>query len=383
MSQTMAATAASKPQYPPADVAIVPKQKYFFGLLEASDKITRRELMSFTRELTTLLEAGIPLVPSLEILAEQRENKALGRVINVMLSDLSAGMSLSGAMARHPRVFNNVYVRTIATSDHGAPLVAALQHAGEFLESAASAVSQLKKAMIYPGIVMVLGLGVSYMMLTVTLPPMIGLFEGMGTALPLPTRVLIVLSTFLQAYKIYMLVGIASVAFGVYRFVKTNRGRFLFHSWILKTPVISGIVLQSDVARAASALSALTSAGLPLSESMEVAIDTASNEVVKRALRQARVRLIAGEGLAKPLAETGVFPATLTRALRVAEDTGTLDANLRKIAEFYKKDATEAVKTFGSLLEPLSTVLIGGLVGFMALAIIMPMYSILTVIDSK
>ncbi|MBI2964683.1 MAG: type II secretion system F family protein [Chloroflexi bacterium] len=376
------ATAAGKAQNTPVDVAELPKRKYFFGLLDAGDKVTRRELMSFTRELTTLLEAGIPLVPSLEILVEQRQKKALGRVIDVMLSDLSAGMSLSGAMARHPKVFNNVYVKTIATSDHGAPIVAALQHASEFLESAASAVSQLKKAMIYPAIVMTLGLGVSYMMLTVTLPPMIGLFQGLDAGLPAPTRILIALSTFLQAFKLHLMIGLAVTALAIYRFGKTERGRFLIHTWILKTPVISKIVLQSDVARTAAALSALTSAGLPLADSMDVAIDTASNEVVKRALRQARVRLIAGEGLATPLAETGVFPATLTQALRVAEDTGTLDTNLRKIAEFYKKDATEAVKTFGALLEPLSTVVIASLVGFMALAIIMPMYSILTVIDS-
>jgi type IV pilus assembly protein PilC len=382
MTQQSAALATGKAPDVRPDIAVLPKHKYFFGLLETSDKVTRRELVSFTRELTTLLEAGIPIVPSLEILAGQRKDKALGRVITVMLADLAAGLSLSDAMARHPKVFNNVYVRTIATSEHGAPIVAALQHASEFLESAASAVSQLKKAMIYPAIVMTLGLGVSYMMLTVTLPPMIGLFQGLDAGLPAPTRILIALSTFLQAFKLHVIIGLAVTALAVYRFGKTERGRFLYHTWILKTPVISKIILQSDVARTAAALSALTSAGLPLADSMEVAIDTASNEVVKRALRHARLRLIGGEGLATPLAETGVFPATLTQALRVAEDTGTLDTNLRKIAEFYKRDATEAVKTFGALLEPLSTVVIGLLVGFMALAIIMPMYSILTVIDS-
>jgi type IV pilus assembly protein PilC len=378
----MAHVAAGAEHDPRIEVAELPKRKYLFGLLEASNTVTRRELMSFTRELSTLLEAGIPLVPSLEILEEQRRNRALGRVIEVMLADLSGGMSLAVAMARHPKVFNDVYVRTIATADHGAPVVAALQHALEFLESAQSAVSQLKKALIYPAIVVTLGLGVSYMMLTVTLPPMIGLFQGLDTGLPAPTRVLIALSAFLQAYKFYLLGGLGVGGAALFRLARTERGRLLLHTWILRVPVISNIILQSDVARTAAALSALTSAGLPLADSLGVAIDTASNEVVRRALRQARTRLIAGEGLARPLAETGVFPTTLTQALRVAEDTGTLDTNLRKIAEFYRRDATDAVKTFGSLLEPLSTIFIASLVGFMALSIIMPMYSVLTLIDS-
>ncbi|MBI4307129.1 MAG: type II secretion system F family protein [Chloroflexi bacterium] len=381
MTQSVAAQPPARPADSRPAPAVLPKRKYFFGLIDSSDKISRRELVSFTRELSTLLEAGVPLVPALKLLTEQRKNKALGAVIEVMLGDLASGTSLASAMARHPKVFGNVYVRTVGTSEHGAPIVAALNHAAEFLESAESALAQLKKALIYPSIVLLLGLGVSYMMLTVTLPPMIGLFSSLDTGLPLPTRILIAVSGFLQAYKLYVIIALLAVVFGLYRYGRTPRGRYRIHTWILKIPVISNIVLQNDIARSAGAMSALTSAGLPLAEAMEVAIDTASNEVVKQALRQARVRLIAGEGLAVPLAETGIFPATFTQALRVAEDTGTLDANLRRVAEFYKKDASEAVRTFGSLLEPLSTVTISLLVGFMALAVIMPMYSVLTALS--
>lgn len=362
----------------PSTQAVIQTTKYFFGLLESSGKVQRREVVSFTRELTTLLDAGIALVPALQLLEEQRTGKPLGAITRVLLSDLGAGMSFAEALGRHQKVFNDVYVRTIATSDHGAPLVSALTHAAEFLESSESALAQLKKAMIYPSIVLALGLGVSYMMLTVTLPPMIGLFQSLEAGLPLPTRILIFLSQFLQSYKIYLLVTLVTVAFGVHRWSKSRSGKHRIHRTLLKAPVISNIILRSDVARAAGAMSALTSAGLPLADALEVAIDTVSNEVIKDALRHARQRLIGGEGLATPLTETGVFPTTFTQTLRVAEDTGTLDTTLRKIAEFYKRDAGEAVRVFGALLEPLSTVAISLLVGFMALAVIMPMYSVLT-----
>jgi len=352
-------------------------EKRFLGLSLSSGKVKDRDLAAFSRELATLLESGIPVVPALEMMAEQRADGPLGAVIESVVADLSAGQSIADALSRHPKVFNRAYVRTVATSDSGAPLSAAMTQVAGFLDSAESALSQAKKAMIYPVIVLTIGAGVTVIMVTVALPPMIELLVNLKVDLPIQTRLLMGLSGFLAAYKLPLAAVVAALAFAIPRYLKTERGRLALHRTMLRVPVLSRLVVQSDVARVSGSLASLTEVGLPLPEALEVAAETASNEVIRQALARVRAALLAGDGLAGPMAATAVFPITFTQTLRVAEDTGTLDANLKRMAGFYQREASDTVKTLVALLEPLSTVVIALVVGFIAMAVIVPMYTVL------
>ncbi|MFW6174858.1 MAG: type II secretion system F family protein [Chloroflexota bacterium] len=354
--------------------------KKFLGL-ELEQKVKQRDVIAFSRELATLMESGLPAVPALELLLEQRKGKGFEPVIRALIEDLQSGFGLAEAMARHPKVFNHFYVTTVSTSDRGAPLVDVLRQAADFMDTAESALAQAKKAMLYPAIVMTLGLSVTVVMLVVALPPMIGLFESLDTDLPLPTRVLIWLSGALREYKLQIGGGLVATVLGLYQYVRTQRGHMQLHRLMLKTPLLSSVVVKNDIARVSTAMHSLTSAGLTLAETVEVASQTASNEVIKETLQRARVRMLAGDGMAVPLAETGVFPLAFTQALKVGEDTGTLEANLKRMSDFYQREASDTVQGFVGLLEPLSTVIVALAVGFIAMAVIMPMYSALGAID--
>lgn len=340
-------------------------------------KPKKTEVVAFTRELSTLLDSGIGMGPALLMLGEQRKNTMLGEAIMQMAEDLNAGLTIADCMAKHPDVFPRIYVRTVSAADRGAPLSSSLRQAADFMDTAASAVAQAKRSLIYPAMILFVGIGVVIMLLTVSLPQMIDLFENLDTELPVPTKILIAFSEFLRSYPLFILAGLAAFVFGLFKFKSTEKGRQLMHQMMLKVPLFSGVVVSSDLARASGALASLTQVGMPVPDALEVARETVGNDIIRAALTDAHKGLISGEGLAGPLAESGIFPATFIQTLRVAEDTGTLDANLKRMSEFYQIDAQEKVKSMVGLIEPMATVIVALAVGFVALSVIMPMYSAL------
>ncbi|MCH7734946.1 MAG: type II secretion system F family protein [Chloroflexi bacterium] len=350
-----------------------------FGMFrrDSAPKIKRAIVIAFARELATLIESGIPVVQALVLTGEQRRGTPLEPVVRRMVRDLNSGMLLADAMAVHSSVFSHIFIQTVATSDRGAPVAEVLRQAADFLDTADSAIAQAKQALIYPAIVMTVGLVVVTLLITVVLPSMTQLLVNLDQGLPLPTKILIWLSDFLITQKLPLLVGGLIVTVGTAKYIKTPRGKLQLHKLVLRVPAASTLIVYSDIARASAAMSALTSAGLSLPEAVEVATGTASNLVIRGALARGRAGLLAGDGLARPLAATGVFPETFIQTLRVAEDTGTMDANLKRMADFYQKEAESAVKNLVGLVEPLSTVFIALIVGFIAMAVVMPMYSAL------
>ncbi len=350
------------------------------GLL-TNTKVSRREIIAFSRELSTLLDAGIGISPALELLAEERKGTPFERVIRQLKEDLNTGSTIGGAMAKHPTVFPKIYIRTVATADKGAPLAQTLLHSADFMDAAQSAISQAKRALIYPALVVLVGVGVVFMLLTVSLPQMVSLFNNLDAELPLPTKILIGASNFIRADGIYLVPVIAVIVFGFVKFIKTVRGRLWLHQMLLRVPMLKSVIMTSDMSRAAAAISSLSKAGLTLPEALDVARDTVSNEVVRNALIEAQKGLLAGEGLAKPLGRAGIFPNTFIQTIKVAEDTGTLDANLRRMGDMYGKEASDRVKAMASMVEPLATVSVALVVGFIALAVILPMYTVLGAID--
>ncbi len=340
-------------------------------------KVKRSELISFSRELSTLVEAGIGIDPALNLLQAQRVGTVFEKVIGKLKEDLNAGKTIAESMGSQPEVFPHVYVRTVSSADRGAPLTRTLSQAADFLDSAQSAIAQAKRALIYPIMVVFVGIGIVIMLLTVSLPQMIGLFETMGADLPLPTKVLILFSEFIRTYPIHIMGFLVVFIFGGLKLSKSKRGTRFIHKMLLKVPMLGPIIIGGDVARSAGALASLSEVGLPLPEAMEVAQETASNLIVREALAEAREGLVAGNGLARPLEKTGLFPAMFIQTLKVAEDTGTLDENLRRMSDFYQQDSSEKVKGMVGLIEPLATISVALAVGFIAMAVIMPMYSIL------
>lgn len=357
------------------------EQKSLFKRLSeielGSKKIKRPELISFSRELATLIEAGVGIEAALKLLLEQRSGTPFEAVIEQLREDLNAGKTIAQSMTEQPNVFPRVFVRTVSSADRGAPLTRTLTQAADFLDSAQSAMAQAKRAMIYPMMIVLVGIGVVTMLLTVSLPQMIGLFETMGAALPLPTKVLIQLSELIRTYPLHILGTLVVLGFGGMKLSKTEKGIRFIHKMMLKTPMLGDIVIGGDVARSAGALASLSEVGLPLPEAMEVAQETASNVLVREALTEAREGLVAGNGLARPLEATKMFPPTFIQTIKVAEDTGTLDDNLRRMSDFYQKDSSERVKAMVGLIEPAATISVALAVGFVAMAVVMPMYSIL------
>ncbi len=352
-------------------------QRFNDNEIFSKKKPKKTEVIAFTRELTTLLDSGIGMGPALLMLGEQRKGTMLGDAVNGMAEDLNAGLTIAESMTKHPDVFPKIYVRTVSAADRGAPLTTSLKQAADFMDTAASAMAQAKRAMVYPAMILTVGIGVTILLLTVSLPQMIGLFENLETQLPLPTRILIAFSGFLRTYPLFILAGLVVGVMGLLRFKGTERGRRITHHGMLKLPLMSGVVLSSDIARASGALAALTEVGMPVPDALDVARETVGNDIIRAALTEARQGLIAGEGLAGPLDKSGLFPPTFIQTLRVAEDTGTLDANLKRMSEFYQHDAQEKVKSMVGLIEPLSTVIVALAVGFIAMSVIMPMYSAL------
>ncbi len=361
-----------------------PKQSLWKRLnsIEISKKkIKRAELIAFSRELSTLIDAGIGIESALNLLMEQRVGSAFEPVINRLRDDLNSGKTIAESMGSQPDVFPRVYVRTVSSADRGAPLNRTLSQAADFLDSAQSAIAQAKRALIYPMMIVLVGIGVVTMLLTVSLPQMIGLFESMEAELPMPTKVLIAISGFMTGYPLYLLGGIGGSVVAVLKLSKTERGSRFIHKMMLKAPMLGQIIIGGDVARSTGALASLSEVGLPLPEAMEVAQETASNVFVREALNDAREGLVAGNGLSRPLAKSGMFPITLIQSIRVAEDTGTLDENLRRMSDFYQIDSSERVKGMVSMIEPIATITVALAVGFVAMAVIMPMYSILGSIE--
>ena len=342
-----------------------------------SKKVKRADLISFSRELSTLIEAGIGIDSALKMLHDQRARTPLEPVIAKLKDDLNAGLTIAESMGAQPKVFPRIYIRTVSSADRGAPLTKTLRQAADFLDSAQSAMAQAKRAMIYPMMIVFVGIGIVIMLLTVSLPQMIGLFETMGADLPIPTRILIAMSEFIRHYPIHILGFMVVSVVGGMKLAKTKQGTRIIHRMMLKVPMMGQIIVGADLARSAGALASLSQAGLPLPEAMEVAQETAGNLIIREALSYAREGLIAGNGLARPLESTGLFPPTFIQTLKVAEDTGTLDENLHRMSEFYQTDSSERVKGMVGLIEPLATIAVALAVGFIAMAVIMPMYSIL------
>jgi type IV pilus assembly protein PilC len=343
--------------------------------------ISTRDIVIFTRQFATMINSGLPLVQSLDILAEQSENQHLRKVIQDVLYDVESGNTLADAMGRHPKVFTDLYVNMVAAGEAGGILDTILLRLATFLEKNDALIRKIKGAMIYPGVIFtVAGLAVVILLIFV-IPTFQNMFESAGIPLPFMTQLVINMSTFLQAF--WWAVGIAVIAtfFTVRQVYATDGGQLFIDRILLNLPILGDLQRKAAVARFTRTLGTLVSSGVSILEGLEITAKTAGNRVIHDAVMGSRASIAGGETIAGPLKESGVFPPMVVQMINVGEQTGGLDEMLTKIADFYDEEVDAAVEALLAAMEPIMIVVLGVIVGGMIVAMYLPIFDMINAVQ--
>jgi type IV pilus assembly protein PilC len=349
-----------------------------FNIPTFGGSISAKELAIFTRQFSVMIDAGLPLVQCLEILAGQQENKLFQKVLTATRAQVEGGATLSTAMRSSPKVFDSLYVNMVEAGETGGILDTILQRLSSYIEKNVKLQRAVKSALVYPvGVISVAG-AVITLLLWKVVPIFATLFAGLGVDLPLPTRIVIALSHFIGSiFGFLILVGIIGGIFGLKAWYGTNQGRLVMDTIVLKLPVLGILMRKIAVARFTRTLGTLISSGVPILEGLDITARTAGNAVVERALQKVRKSLEEGKSLTDPLKETEVFPGMVTQMIAVGEQTGAMDAMLQKIADFYEEEVDAAVKDLLTALEPIMIVFLGLVVGGVVISMYLPLFSLI------
>ena len=340
-------------------------------------KVKKREVAVFSRQLATLLDSGLSLLPALQLLRSQSgSSRGFGRVLDTVAKDLNAGEFLSASFAKHPKVFDEIYIRTVAVGESTGNLQSVLRDMADHMESQEAFTKKIKGALTYPIIVITIAVIVAFVLLTVALPPLVDMFKSVGTGLPLPTRILMGMSAFTNAYKLYMLAFVVLFIPSMVWYARKPSGRRMIDRLKMNVPVIGPAVQMGELARIARTMTMLLGSGLPLQEIMEIVPRTTTNSIIFDATDMVRQGLMLGQGLSGPMSTQPIFPPLFLQMVRVGEETNALENNMRVLADFYETNATERTEAVVGMIAPLSTIVLAAMAGFIALAVIMPMYSI-------
>jgi type IV pilus assembly protein PilC len=347
------------------------------SLAKMGRKVNPKTLAIFTRQFSVMIDAGLPLVQCLEILANQQEHKSFQKILLQVRQDVEAGSTLADAMRRHPKAFNNLYVNMIAAGEAGGILDTILQRLSIYIEKAVKLASQVKSALIYPIAVIIIAAIVVAVILLKVIPTFAALFAGLGAELPMPTRLVIQASNFLARYFIIILIAIGGLIFAFQRYYATYQGRRVVDGLVLKLPVLGMIMRKIAVARFCRTLATLTSSGVPILEALDITARTAGNAIVEDALIETKNAVEGGKTIVEPLRESGIFPNMVVQMIGVGEQTGALDAMLNKIGDFYEDEVDTAVAGLVKLLEPVMIAVLGVIIGGIVIAMYLPMFSLI------
>ena len=340
----------------------------------AGGKIAMRDVVIFTRQFSTMVNAGLPLVQALDILARQSENPALAAAVRAVVSDVEQGNTVADAMRKQPKAFNDLYTNMVAAGEMGGILDVILNRLAVFMEKNDALIRKVKGAMIYPTVILcVAGLCVVVLLWRV-IPVFSAMFASVGMELPLPTQIVIGLSTFLNQYWWMLLLGGAGTVVALRRYYATSSGQLVIDALLLKVPVLGDVLRKSAVSRFTRTLGTLVSSGVSILDGLEITARTAGNRVVEDAVMQSRASIAGGDTIAGPLDKSGVFPPMVISMINVGEQTGGLDEMLSKIADFYDDEVDAAVSGLLSLLEPIMIVFLGVVVGGMIVAMYLPIF---------
>ena len=346
----------------------------------AGGKVKDKELAIFTRQFSTMIDAGLPLVQCLSILSEQSDSKNLRSLTANVARTVQEGATLAESLRKHSRAFDDLYTNMVEVGETGGILDVVLQRLAVYIEKAASLKRKVKSALVYPCSIIGVALLVIAFMLTFVIPTFAAMFKEMGAELPLPTRVVLGLSSVVRSYLWALLLAAVGGVFALRWYHRTENGRSTTDALLLKLPLFGLMIRKVAVARFTRTLGTLLQSGVPILEALRITASTSGNTVVERAVRQCRVSVTEGKTLAEPLKMSGVFPSMVTQMVSVGEQTGALDAMLSKIADFYDDEVDTAVATLTALLEPIMIVILGGIVGGLVVAMYLPIFKLVTLI---
>lgn len=345
--------------------------------------VSTKDLAVFTRQFSTMINSGLPLVQCLDILAKQAEKDTFRKLISSTMRDVEAGSTLADALSRHPQVFSDLYVNMVEAGEAGGVLDVILGRLATYLEKMNTLKRKIKTAMTYPVVILAVTIAASTFMLLFIIPTFAKMYADFGSELPGLTRMVMALSTFLRT-RWYIVLGGLAVAFIVFRrYYMTKQGRASVDRLVLKVPILGPVLLKAAIARFTRTLGTLVSSGVPILEGLEITAKAAGNTVVKSAVMKTRASISSGQTIAGPLRESDVFPPMVVQMISVGEETGALDEMLSKVADFYDEEVDSAVDAMTSVIEPVMIVLMGGIVGVMLIAMYLPIFKLVSVIMDK
>ena len=344
-------------------------------------KVSDKEMAIFTRQFSTMVDAGLPLVQCLNILAEQSESKTLRGVTANVARQVEAGSTLADALRRHPRTFDDLFTNLVQVGETGGILDVVLQRLSVYIEKAAALKRKVKAAMIYPATIIGVAFLITIFMLTFVIPTFAAMFKGLGADLPLPTQIVLWLSDFVRSYILLIIAAAIGAVYMLRRYYRTENGKSTIDALLLKLPIFGTLIRKVAVARFTRTFGTLVSSGVPILEGLRITAKTAGNRVVHDAVMQSRQSIAGGETIAGPLQTSGVFPPMVISMISVGEQTGALDAMLGKIADFYDDEVDTAVGALTALLEPLMIVVLGVIIGGLVVAMYLPIFDMVNAIQ--
>jgi type IV pilus assembly protein PilC len=378
-NQTAAMMHLRKQQVIPLKIRSAAKGKGFS--LGIGKKVKEKQVAVFTRQLATMIDAGLPLVQSLDILASQQESKAFKEVLLKVKADVEGGATFSESLQKHPKVFNELYTNLVTAGEVGGMLDIILNRLSVYMEKAIALKKRVKGAMVYPAAILAVSILVIIVLMIFVIPVFEKMFAGFGAALPAPTQFIIGLSKFVKGNILYLIGAAVGFVFVLRRYYRTKNGRKVIDSGLLKTPVFGPLLLKIAVARFSRTLGTLVSSGVPILDGLQITAKTSGNVVVEEAVMKTRASISEGKTIAEPLAGSKVFPPMVVQMIGVGETTGSLDGMLNKIADFYDEEINATVAALTSLLEPLMMVVLGVLIGGMMVAMYLPIFKMASVVS--
>lgn len=344
-------------------------------------KVTPKDVVIFTRQFSTMIDAGLPLVQCLEILADQCENKSLAKVVNDVRMEVEAGATYADALRKHPKVFDELYVNMVAAGEAGGILDVIQRRLAAHMEKAIKLKKKIKGAMVYPASIVGIAVVVMAVLMIFVIPVFAKMFSDTGGELPGPTRLVLETSNFVVDNIWYLLAGVVGTFFGIRAIYKTPIGRREMDRFALRVPVLGDLIRKASVAKFTRTLGTLISSGVPILEGLSIVASTAGNKIVEQAISHARSSISEGKNVAEPLAESNVFPPMVVQMIGVGEATGAMDTMLSKIADFYDDEVDDAVAALTSMMEPMLMVFLGVTIGFIVIAMYLPIFEMASVVS--
>jgi len=360
---------------------IVSKGKEFkINLPFFKKKVNQRSIAIFTRQLATMIDAGLPLVQSLEILSQQQESKAFKNIIREIREDVEGGSTFAGALKKHPMTFNELYTNLVVAGEEGGILDNILQRLANYIEKSEALKKKVKSALIYPATIVGVAVIVVGILMIFVIPVFETMFKSSGQNLPLPTLIVVTLSKMIKKYVVIFIPAMVLLFFILKKYYQTQNGRTVIDRLLLKLPVFGSLFKKIAVARFSRTLGTLVSSGVPILDGLAIVSRTSGNRVIETAILNARASIREGETIAEPLSRSNIFPPMVIQMISVGESTGALDSMLSKIADFYEEEVDIAVVNLTSLLEPLLMVFLGVVIGGVVISMYLPIFNMASAI---